>query len=498
MLQASGIIKQFPGVLSLDAVNFDVAAGEVHALVGENGAGKSTLIKVIAGAYQPDGGTITFDGAERHWANPQAARKAGIHVIYQELVLFPELTVAENIFIGEEPRNRFGLIDYRTMYRRAGEVLAELGVAIDLHTPVKHLSVADQQMVEIAKALVGETKLLILDEPTAVISGREADLLFERVRALRERGVAIVYISHRLEEIFSIADRVTVLKDGQRVGTWPIDGIDHDGLVTSMVGRELADIYPAKPARVDRTSPVLAVNNLTAGARVKGVSFSLFAGEILGVAGLVGAGRTELAHALFGSLPIDGGDMTIDGRVYKPSSPTDAIDHGIGFLTEDRKAEGLLMNLELAANISAPRLADVTRGLRLDFAAERKIANDEITKYAIAARSPRDAVFNLSGGNQQKILFSRWVRACHKILILDEPTRGVDVGAKVEIYRIMRGLAEQGIGVIMISSELPEIIGMCDRVIVMREGLFTGELDGADAEETRIMALATGQQEAAA
>jgi ABC-type sugar transport system ATPase subunit len=490
VLQLSGITKRFPGVLSLNGVDFDVAAGEVHALVGENGAGKSTLIKIVAGAYQPDGGTITFAGERRAWPSPHAARAAGIHVIYQELVLFPELSVAENVMFGAAPRNRLGLIDRRTMRRRAQAALAELGVELDPRARVKQLSVADQQMIEIAKALIGDARLLILDEPTAVISGREAELLFERVRRMRARGAAIIYISHRLEEVFQLADRVTVLKDGRRVGSWPMGEIDRGGLVASMVGRELADIYPKAEARV-RAEPVLEVEGLSAGERVRGVAFKLYPGEVLGIAGLVGAGRTVLAHALFGSLPWTTGAVRVDGKPYRPTSPADAIAHGIAFLTEDRRAEGLLMNLELAPNITTPTLAEVTSGLRLDVRAEQQIAEQEIARYAIAARSPRDQVVTLSGGNQQKILFSRWVRACNKVLILDEPTRGVDVGAKVEIYRIIRELADRGIGVVMISSELPEIIGMSDRVLVMREGMLSGELAGNDATEEAIMAFAT-------
>jgi ribose transport system ATP-binding protein len=491
VLQLSGITKRFPGVLSLDAVDFDVAAGEVHALVGENGAGKSTLIKIIAGAYQPDGGTITFAGERRAWPSPQAARATGIHVIYQELVLFPELSVAENVMFGAAPRNRLGLIDHRAMRRRAQAALAELSVELDPRARVKHLSVADQQMLEIAKALIGDARLLILDEPTAVISGREAELLFERVRRMRKRGAAIIYISHRLEEVFQLADRVTVLKDGRRVGSWRMGEIDRGGLVASMVGRELANIYPKKAEPRARAEPVLEVEGLNAGERVRGVSFKLHPGEVLGIAGLVGAGRTILAHALFGSLRWTKGAVRVDGKPYRPTSPADAIAHGIAFLTEDRRAEGLLMNLELAPNITAPTLAEVTSGVRLDVRAEQRIAEQEIARYAIAARSARDQVVTLSGGNQQKTLFSRWVRACNRVLILDEPTRGVDVGAKVEIYRIIRSLADQGIGVIMISSELPEIIGMCDRVLVMREGMLAGELAGNDTTEEAIMALAT-------
>lgn len=498
MIALDGVTKTFPGVKSLDAVNFEAKAGEIHALLGENGAGKSTLIKTIAGAYTPDGGEIVFDGVARRWASPKQAKDAGIHVIYQELILFPELTVAENIFLGDAPKTRFGLIDYAAMHRRAGEALDRLGHHLDTRALVKELSVADQQMVEIAKALVGDAKLLVLDEPTAVISGREAELLFDRARRLRADGVCVIYISHRLEEIFAIADRVTVLKDGKLVGVRSVADLDRDALVAMMVGRELQDIFPPKAVPHADAAPVLSVRDLKAPPKVKDVSFDLYAGEILGLAGLVGAGRSEVAHALFGSMARTDGSVTLGGEAFNTPNPRASVDRGFGFLTEDRKGEGLMMLLDMAANVTAPVLREFARPTGHDRAAEVAAAEDEIKRFRIAIPGPTFGVEKLSGGNQQKILFGRWTRACRRVLILDEPTRGVDVGAKVEIYEIIRKLADEGVGVVVISSELPEIVGLCTRVLVMREGLITGEASGDAITEETIMRYATAADAAQA
>ncbi|MCY4226961.1 MAG: sugar ABC transporter ATP-binding protein [Gammaproteobacteria bacterium] len=499
MIRLDGISKIFPGVKSLDKVSFESVSGEVHALLGENGAGKSTLIKTISGAYIPDEGTIYFDGQKRKWSSPKEARDAGIHIIYQELVLFHELSVAENIFIGEAPLTRFGTIDYKAMYERADETLDRLGHHIDVQALLKSLSVADQQMVEIAKALVGQTKLLVLDEPTAVISGREAELLFERVKLLRDEGVCIIYISHRLEEIFSIADRVTVLKDGQLIGTRNIEELDRDQLVGMMVGRELKDIFPPKRIpSLEASRPVLTVRNLCAPPKVKDVSFDLYAGEILGIAGLVGAGRSEVAHAVFGSMPRSSGTVTLGSEDFNTPSPRESINRGLGFLTEDRKGEGLMMLLDTSANISAPALQEFTTATGLDRAHEIQVAKDEIDRFRIAVPGPESDVSKLSGGNQQKVLFGRWTRACRRVLILDEPTRGIDVGAKVEIYEIIRQLANDGLGILLISSELAEIVGLCTRVLVMRDGLITGEVEGSQIIEEAIMKYAIAKRESLA
>jgi ABC-type sugar transport system ATPase subunit len=495
MLSLKGISKSFPGVKSLDGVDFATSGGEVRALVGENGAGKSTLIKIIAGAYRADEGEMTLDGKPVHWASPHEARDAGIHVIYQELVLFPELSVAQNIFVGEEPRNRLGLVDHRRMRREAARVLHDLGVELDPDMRIKALSVAHQQMVEIARALVSRVRLLVLDEPTAVIGGHEAELLFQMIRRLRSQGVSIIFISHRLEEVFEIADSVTVLKDGRLVATRAVGELDRATLVAMMVGRPLADIYPPKPVSAPAGEVVLAVERLSAAGRVRDVSFEVRRGEVVGLAGMVGAGRTEVAHAIFGSLPMSDGAVTIGGHRFTSLTPAQAIAAGLGLLTEDRKGEGLMLLLDIAQNITAPALDQVTRGWSVDRDAERRIALEEIRRYQIAAPGPDFPVINLSGGNQQKVLLGRWVRTCRTVLILDEPTRGVDVGAKMEIYRIIRELAERGLGVLVISSEMPEIIGLCDRVVVMREGAVTGELEGDAITEENLLHLAIAEDE---
>jgi ABC-type sugar transport system ATPase subunit len=497
VIELEAITKSFPGVKSLDAVSFSARSGEIHALLGENGAGKSTLIKTIAGAYRPDAGVIRFDGETRQWADPSEAKRVGIHVIYQELVLFPELSVAENIFVGQEPRTRFGLVDRARLVANTSETLARLGHPLEPLAPVKALTVADQQMVEIAKALVGDVKLLILDEPTAVISGREAELLFERVRRLKAQGVCIIYISHRLEEIFALADRVTVLKDGRLVGVRNVAEIDRDSLVTMMVGREVADIDPPKARREHWSEPVLSVRGLVSRPKVRDVSFDLYPGEILCLAGLVGSGRSETAHAIFGSQSRDRGEVVLDRQALPAGDPATAIARGFGLLTEDRKGEGLFMSLPLFANISGPKLEDFCAGIFLSRSAERAAAREEIARFRIAASGPASDVRFLSGGNQQKILFARWSRACRRVLILDEPTRGVDVGAKVEIYRIIHELAASGVGVLVISSELPEVVGLAERVLVMKEGMIAGELVGDAIDERSIMRLATLGDDAA-
>ena len=491
MIRLECITKTFPGVKSLNNVSFEAVAGEIHALAGENGAGKSTLIKIIAGAYTPDEGAIFFDGKERSWNNPGEAKDTGIHIIYQELMLFSELSVAENIFINATPRSSLGFIDYKSMFEGANEILDKLGHNLDSRKLVKDLSIADQQMVEIAKALVGETKLLILDEPTAVISGREAELLFERIQLLRDEGVCVIYISHRLEEIFSLANRVTVLKDGEYVATCNISELNRDRLVAMMVGRELKGLFPSKNRPPNNNEPLLTVRNLQSLPKVKEVSFDIYAGEILGLSGLIGSGRSEVAHAVFGSLPRSNGEVVLDGNIYDESSPRDSIDRGLGFLTEDRKGEGLMLDLNLSSNITAPKLREYTTLWGVDKKQETHAAEAEINRLQIAVPSPKFGVRKLSGGNQQKVLFGRWTRACQKVLILDEPTRGVDVGAKAEIYQIIRELADKGLALLVISSELPEIIGLCTRVLVMREGVITGEVSGGNINEESIMKFAT-------
>lgn len=491
MLTITNMSKSFPGVKALAEMQLNVHAGEIHALIGENGAGKSTLTKLIAGVYRPDEGQMEFDGEIVHWNSARDAKAAGIHVIYQEFVLFPQLSVSENIFLGHERSGKFGLLDHRQTRADALELLRRLGVEIDPDARVGDLSVADQQMVEIAKALVHKVRLLILDEPTAVISGKEVTLLFKRLKALKAEGVAIIYISHRLEEIFEICDRVTVLKDGRFVTCRDVSEMDRGSLISLMVGRDMSELFPPKAALNDDAPIVLTARDISVPGRVTRASLTLRAGEVTTLAGMVGAGRSELALGIFGALPISSGRIDIGGMSFTKITPSEAIDAGIGLLTEDRKGQGLAMLLDVASNISAANLNSVSAWGIIDQSKEIDIARSEIASYQIACRGPRTAVINMSGGNQQKVLVSRWARTCKKVLILDEPTRGVDVGAKAEIYRIVRELAQSGIAILMISSELPEVIGMSDRVLVMREGRITGELTGGDIGEEKIMQLAT-------
>jgi ribose transport system ATP-binding protein len=474
----------------LDNVDFAVLPGEIHALLGENGAGKSTLIRVMSGAVIPDAGSISYLGHRVVWQSPKQARAAGIQVIHQELALFPELSVAENILVDAQPRNRLGLISGGARHARAAAALKQLGVDISTHAKVDELPLADRQIVEIAKALVGRTRLLILDEPTAVISGHEVDLLFENMRRLRAEGVGIVYVSHRLEEIFEIADRVTILKDGKLVGTSPVGALTREEMITRMVGRRLEQIYPAKRRAPAEGPDVLSARDLKSGPRVRNVSFAVKAGEIVGLAGMVGSGRTEVAEMIFGTRPVEGGTIELDGKPFSRKSAADAIRHGLGFLTESRKDDGLFLNLSVAANVVAPDLGSVTRHWLVDRARERETATRQIREFAVATPSPEAKVGTLSGGNQQKVLFSRWSRIAHRLLILDEPTRGVDIGAKVEIYRIIRQLADAGVGVLLISSELPEVVGLSDRVFVLSQGHVVGEIRDAAIDEEAIMDLA--------
>jgi ABC-type sugar transport system ATPase subunit len=492
MLTLNAISKSFPGVRALSGVNLEVGPGEIHGLVGENGAGKSTLIKIIAGAYAPDEGEMRFADALVRWSSPREAKLHGIHVVYQEFALFPQLSVAENIFVGQERRNRFGMVDYGRTRREARQLLQKLGVSLDVGASVSSLSVADQQMVEIARAMVLNVKLLVLDEPTAVIAGREVAVLFDLLRRLRESGVSVLFISHRLEEVFTICDRVTVLKDGRLVGTHDIAYVTRERLISMMVGRDLGDLFPPRPATGPAGELVLRTEAL-AGNRVRDISIELRAGEIVALAGMVGAGRSELALALFGAAPLRSGTIHVKGRGFTSMTPARAIELGMGLVTEDRKSQGLAMLLDIAANITGPALSEVARRGLIDRRLESTIATREIERYRIACRGPATKVATMSGGNQQKVIVARWARICRSVLILDEPTRGIDVGAKAEIYRIMRDLAASGVAILMISSELTEVIGMADRVIVMHEGRMTGELAGVEVTEQNIMHLATSE-----
>ncbi|TKI75499.1 sugar ABC transporter ATP-binding protein, partial [Citrobacter freundii] len=479
-------------VLALSNVDFALRKGEVHALLGENGAGKSTLMKILSGVYQPDEGDIIFEGQSVSFANPLSAQSAGITIIHQEFNLFPELTVEENIFIGREfcKNNRWRL-DEKQQRQAAIDILQKLNLNISPETLVADLTVAQQQMVEIAKAISVNAKILIMDEPTAALTETEIDSLFQVTRLLKEQGTGIVYISHRLEELALIADRATVMRDGQFIATVDYDAVKISDLIAMMVGRDLGNIYPRRGPLAQR-KPVLEVSGLTRNGVLNNIDFTLYQGEILGFAGLMGAGRTELARAIFGADPIDGGTLKLNGKVTVIKDIPDAIQQGISYLTEDRKKEGLALGLSVERNImlgNYPEYSD--RYGNVDSKRCQKTSEEQVKALRIKTPHLEQAALNLSGGNQQKIIIARWVCKDTDILIFDEPTRGIDVGAKLEIYELMNRLVAKGKSIIMISSELPEVLGMCDRILVMRNGRITGELASDDATQEKIMQYAT-------
>ena len=491
-LQMSHITKRFPGVLALSNVDFALRKGEVHALLGENGAGKSTLMKILSGVYQPDEGDIIFEGQPVTFANPLSAQSAGITIIHQEFNLFPELTVEENIFIGREfcKNNRWRL-DEKQQRQAAIDILQKLNLNISPETLVADLTVAQQQMVEIAKAISVNAKILIMDEPTAALTETEIDSLFQVTRLLKEQGTGIVYISHRLEELALIADRATVMRDGQFIATVDYDAVKISDLIAMMVGRDLGNIYPRREPLAQR-KPVLEVSGLTRNGVLNNIDFTLYQGEILGFAGLMGAGRTELARAIFGPDPIEGATHKLNGNVTVIKDIPDAIKQGISYLTEDRKKEGLALGLSVERNImlgNYPEYSD--RYGNVDSKRCQKTSEEQVKALRIKTPHLEQAALNLSGGNQQKIIIARWVCKDTDILIFDEPTRGIDVGAKLEIYELMNRLVAKGKSIIMISSELPEVLGMCDRILVMRNGRITGELASDDATQEKIMQYAT-------
>ena len=492
-----GISKSFSGVPVLADVDFTVAAGEVHALVGENGAGKSTLIKIMAGVHQPSAGRIAIDGGEVRFRSPQDAQSRGIIVIHQEFSTLPRLSVAENILLGQQPRNRLALLRWRAMRERAAALLAELGIRLDPRAPVSDLSVAERQMIEIAKALAREARVIVFDEPTAVISGEEARALFGIIRRLRARHVGVVYISHRLDEVFDLADRVTILKDGRRMATEPIGALDHGSIVGHMVGRAIQRLYPVR-TRPAAAEAVLELRDLHLAQIVRGCTLTLHRGEILGLAGMAGAGRTELALGIIGALRVTGGEMRLRDAAYRPHTPLDALRSRIAYLTEDRKSDGLFPGQGVSANITAATLHKHLPWRLLDRASERATVRRWMQQLRIRAAGPGQAILKLSGGNQQKALFARCLETEPEILILDEPTRGVDVGTKAEIYALIDEIARAGNAVMVISSELPEVIGLADRILVMREGRIAGELQGAAATEAAIVSLATQRHVGAA
>jgi len=490
ILIMENISKAFPGVQALSDVQLTVRRGTVHALMGENGAGKSTLMKVLNGMYTPDGGTITFHGKTVQIPDTETALALGISMIHQELSPVPYMTVAENIYLGREPLGKFGLIDKRKLIADTKALLQRLEININPTAIMKNLSVANTQMVEIAKAISYDASLIIMDEPTSAITEREVAHLFRMIRSLKEKGVAIIYITHKMDEVFQIADEVTVFRDGKHIATVPADQTDKNSLIAMMVGRELTAIFPKEEAPIGEV--VLSVRNLTRNGIVEDVSFDLRRGEILGLAGLMGAGRTEVIEGIFGIKPMDGGEIVIKGQKVKIHSPADAIRHGLALLTEDRKLTGIMGVLPVRDNMMIASLRNYEDRGFLNRRRIEETCNREKGRLEIKTPHMDQVIKLLSGGNQQKVLVSRWLLTVPDILILDEPTRGIDVGAKAEIHRLMCKLAQDGKAIIMISSELPEILGMSDRVLVMHEGKVGGEFERKDATQERIMRAATG------
>ncbi len=490
LIELTGISKSFAGVRVLQDISFDVRAGEVHALVGENGAGKSTLIKIMGGVHRADAGEIRVNGQSAQFASPRASAASGIAVVHQELLLFPDLSVAENIFVGHAPRTGWGALDWGKMRSRARELLDRLqSQHIDVDARVGALSVANRQRVEIARALSQDARALIMDEPTASLVEEDVQQLLAIVRLLRDKGVGIVYVSHKLPEIFALADRVTVLRDGTRVGTAPVAELDERKLVSMMVGRPIDQLFPKQETKIG--APLLEVRNLSFGAVVRDVSLTLHAGEILGVAGLIGSGRTELALTIFGITPATAGEILIEGKAVRIESPQRARDLGIAYVPEDRGLQGLVRPQSIQENISLTVLKSLATGTLIDHRKEEKLARDSIAKFGIRARGPRQIVRQLSGGNQQKVVLAKWLATEPRILIMDEPTRGIDVGAKSEIHALMSALAARGLGILMISSELPEVLGMSDRVLVMKNGRLVAEFDRMHATAEAIGAAMT-------
>ncbi|OCG74351.1 sugar ABC transporter ATP-binding protein [Microbacterium sediminis] len=489
IIEMRDITKSFGGVHALEDVSLDIRRGEIHALIGENGAGKSTLLKLLAGAYSKDAGTISVNGTTIDHVSPRVMIQHGVSVIYQEFMLAPDLTVAENIFIDNFHDASGPFINWKSLYARAAEELERVGFGqIDPRAKVSELSVAHQQVIEICKSLARRSTVMVFDEPTAVLTHAETDRLLEVIQRLRDGGVTIVYVSHRLDELFRISDRITVLKDGRSVGVFETASITQDELITKMVGRSISQLFPTRDVEVDRTgAPLLEVDGLSAAGFVEDVSFRLYPGEVLGFSGLVGAGRTETMRALFGLDRTAQGRVVLDGEQVSFRDPKQAIRRGIGFVPEDRKNQGLVLEQSIRMNST---LVSERRNGFINPKRERQHVIDLLKRVSTKYGSTEDHVSSLSGGNQQKIVLAKWLDIDTKVLILDEPTRGVDVGAKTEIYAIINALAARGIGIIMVSSEMTEIIGMCDRAIVMREGRVTGELGREDLREENLIALA--------
>lgn len=489
-IKMHGIDKSFGGNAVLKSAGFLLDHGETHALMGENGAGKSTLMKILTGVYTKDAGTVTVDGREVCYKNPQEAEKAGIVFIHQELNVLFDLTVEENMFLGKEIKKAFGVCDRKAMRQEVRRILDRLGVNIDPGQRMNELSVGQQQMIEIAKALMVDAKVIIMDEPTAALTQSETTVLFQVINSLKQKGVSIVYISHRMEEIFELCDRITILRDGSYIGTKKISETDMNDVVKMMIGREIGERYPLRNAKTGGVA--FEVKGLSCPGVFENVSFQVHAGEVLGVSGLMGAGRTEIMQAIFGNMPHVTGEIYLDGKQIQNRSPLEAMKNGIGFITEDRKVEGLMLEESIQKNISIANLGRISKNGVLQKGAEDELVKRGIEELHIKCFGPQHECSNLSGGNQQKVVFAKWIYTNPKVLILDEPTRGVDIGAKKEIYSIINELAEKGVAIIMVSSELPEVLGMSDRIMVVQEGHVRGILHKEDADQENIMILATG------
>jgi ribose transport system ATP-binding protein len=492
LLEMSHISKSFPGVQALDDVQFNLRAGEVHALMGENGAGKSTLVKILSGVYQPTQGQILLAGQPIEIQNPSYAQELGISPVHQEVNLEPYLSVAENIFLGRQPRGKFGLIDHARMQRETAELLERLGVSINPAATVATISIAERQMVAIARAVSSEARIIIFDEPTSSLTDREIELLFTIITRLRSSGVGIIYISHRMDEIFKLCDRVTVFRDGRFVACKPIEETSLEDIITMMIGRDLGDLFRKQPVPIGEVA--LEVRHLTKRGVLNDISLQVRHGEIVGIAGLMGAGRTELARAIFGDLKFDQGEILIEGRSIAPRNPKDAISAGIGLVPEDRKDQGLVTGLSVQRNISMPLMRALSRFNIINTSKEKALAREFVQKLTIRTPSIDQKVMYLSGGNQQRVVIAKWLATEPKVLIVDEPSRGVDVGAKADIHALLCQLAGQGVAILMISSELPEVLAMSDRILVMYAGSIAGELTASEATQEKIMSYATGHQ----
>ncbi|HEL0621940.1 TPA: sugar ABC transporter ATP-binding protein [Streptococcus equi subsp. zooepidemicus] len=488
-IEMTAISKSFGSNKVLEKIDLVLHSGQVHALMGENGAGKSTLMNILTGLFPASSGTIVIDGVEKQFSNPQEAEAFGISFIHQEMNTWPDMTVLDNLFLGREIKGTFGLLDQKAMKEKAKRAFDRLGISIPLDLPIGSLSVGQQQMIEIAKSLLSEVSLLVMDEPTAALTDRETESLFQMIASLKKEGVGIVYISHRMEEIFRVTDLITVMRDGIVVDTKPTAETNPAELVKKMVGRDIDDYYPAKAAELGEL--VFEVENLS-GECFKDISFQVRRGEILGFSGLMGAGRTEVMRAIFGLGKRTAGRIRLNGQDIQVTNPVQAIRAGIGFLTEDRKEEGLILDFSIKDNMTLPSHKDFSKNGFFDDKTSRDFVQKMIDRLRIKSGRPEMVVGNLSGGNQQKVVLAKWIGIAPKVLILDEPTRGVDVGAKREIYQLMNELAERGVPILLVSSDLPEVLGVSDRIVVMHEGRITGELSRGEATQEKVMQLATG------